>query len=88
MNYSDLVGIEEVNEPISYSKLVEQKEAENIRNMVDPERKINKILKRNKKFEKAPADKDRNKVSRQKFKLKYRLAKEQQEKNILREEAN
>jgi len=46
--------------------------------MVDPERKINKILKRNKKFEKAPAVKDRNKVSWQKFKLKYRLAKEQQ----------
>ena len=56
--------------------------------MVDPERKINKILKRNKKFEKAPADKDRNKVSWQKFKLKYRLAKEQQEKNVIREEAN
>jgi len=46
--------------------------------MVDPERKINKILKRNKKFEKAPAVKDRKKVSWQKFKLKYRLAKEQQ----------
>ena len=78
MNYSDLVSIEDVPEPISYSKLVEQKEAENIRNMVDPERKINKILKRNKKFEKAPAVKDRKKVSWQKFKLKYRLAKEQQ----------
>ena len=88
MNYSDLVSIEDVPEPISYSKLVEQKEAENFRNMVDPERKINKILKRNKKFEKAPADKDRNKVSWQKFKLKYRLAKEQQEKNVIREEAN
>ena len=88
MNYSDLVSIEDVPEPISYTKLVEQKEAENIRNMVDPERKINKILKQNKKFEKAPANKDRNKVAWQKFKLKYHLAKEQQEKNILREEAN
>ena len=51
MNYSDLVSIEDVPEPISYSKLVEQKQVENYRNQVDPSRKINKILKRIKSFQ-------------------------------------
>ena len=60
MNYIDLIEVENVSEIISYSKLVEQLENESYRYTANPERKLNKILKRNKKYTIAPMEKDRN----------------------------
>ena len=60
MNYIDLIEVENVSEIISYNKIVEQLENESYRYTANPERKLNKILKRNKKYTIAPMEKDRN----------------------------